>query len=141
MKKSSEFIKCENLLLQNGFEATNADDYISYSNNMIGVDMDESEIVFLGDSGDFLHLGLNYLTLVGALIEFRQLSFGYVSTRVTPKPQEGATGEKKKKKLKNLTDAEKKKFCKDCFECKCKWRSPCAIEDPELAEVEVEIGE
>lgn len=46
-----------------------------------------------------------------------------------------------KNKLKNLTDADKEKFCKNCFECKCKWRSPCAIEDPELAEAEVIIEE
>jgi hypothetical protein len=77
---------CKQFLLENGWskdhdesEACEFDSY--HKNNSISIDISDSEIVFIDDSGDFLHLDLNYFTLVGLLIEYRQVGFNYTSTK------------------------------------------------------------
>lgn len=77
---------CKQFLLENGWEKDNEDgeacEFDSYSkNDSISIDISNEEIVFLNDSGDFLHLPLNYFALVGALIECRQIGFNFVSVR------------------------------------------------------------
>jgi len=49
--------------------------------NLCAVEIDKDEIVLLDDTGDFLHLPVNYYALVGALLELRQISTSYVSVR------------------------------------------------------------
>lgn len=44
------------------------------SNNHYGVDVGNNEIVFLDETGDFLHLPMNKYALLGALIQLKQIS-------------------------------------------------------------------
>lgn len=73
--------KCELFLLKNGWERDSHDlDYISYSKGeYLSVDISDSEIILVGNSGDILHIPLCYYSLIGALIEYRQLPFCYIS--------------------------------------------------------------
>jgi hypothetical protein len=74
--------RCHRFLLANGwrYDNLNEGDYCSYvKEGLCAIDMDSEEIVFIDDSGDFLHVSTNYYTLIGVLIESHQLSFGYRS--------------------------------------------------------------
>ena len=74
--------KITKFLELNGWEYLGMEDYISYGKDgYLGVDFDDNEIVLIGDVGDILHLPINYYALVGALIEYRQLSFNYASVK------------------------------------------------------------
>ena len=80
----AELVRCEQFLLENGWKRDNeeGEEFDSYyKNNSIGVDLSKDEIVFIGDSGDFLHIALDYFALVGALIEYHQIGLNYVSTK------------------------------------------------------------
>ena len=56
------------------------DGYTSYyKEGNISVDIDNDELVFISDTGDFLHEQINYFTLIGVLIENRQIGFNYKS--------------------------------------------------------------
>jgi len=74
---------CKKFLLLNGYHQAEEDEFENCTtfvkNNLSDVQICEDEIVFLNDNGDWLHLSLSYFALIGALIEFRQLSFGYIS--------------------------------------------------------------
>lgn len=48
----------------------------------VAVELQKDEIIFLDDTGDFMHLPMNYYALVGALLEMRQITANYKSTRV-----------------------------------------------------------
>jgi len=79
-----ELIRCKKFLVRNGWlqdeESKNEEYATFYKDEHITIDVSDSEIVFISISGDFLHLDVNYFALVGALVEYRQVSFGYVST-------------------------------------------------------------
>lgn len=83
----NEQLKCEQFLKANGYRFIgndNGDEWWSYAKDgAYGVDLGNREIVFLDDSGDFLHLPINYYTLVGALIELRQIGCVYISTKAS----------------------------------------------------------
>jgi len=76
MKKKLE--KCIKFLEMNGFEKVfkkvdilKEDEYISFrKEGRLCLDINEKEIVLIDDTGDFLHLLLNYYALIGALIHF-----------------------------------------------------------------------
>jgi len=79
-----ELHKCRQFLLENGWKRDNeeGEEFDSYSKpNSISIDLSDDKIVLIGDYGDFLHLDINYYTLVGAVIEYRQIGFNYISTR------------------------------------------------------------
>ena len=73
--------KCKKFLVFNGWSMESAsDEYDNYfKNGCIGVDVSDNELVLVGDYGDFLHMPINYYALIGALLEFRQISANYVS--------------------------------------------------------------
>lgn len=52
-----------------------------YKEGCIGVDIMDTSIVLIDDTGDFCHIDINYFTLIGALIEYRQIPFNYKSIR------------------------------------------------------------
>lgn len=81
MAMKKEYKRCCGFLTKNGFDISSRDgDYISFCRSgSIGVDISYDDIVFIDDRGDFLHLPLNYYSLVGAMIEFKQLGFAYNS--------------------------------------------------------------
>jgi len=74
--------RCITFLEANGWRLIDGtDDYKSYHKpGNIGVDVSENELVFIDDTGDFLHLPVNYFALVGAFIELRAISMDYQST-------------------------------------------------------------
>jgi hypothetical protein len=78
--------KCHVFLTANGWEAVPEEEkdshYESYRHkSLCTIDMDDEELVFVDDTGDFLHLPLNYYALIGALIEYRQLAINYKSVK------------------------------------------------------------
>lgn len=67
-------------LKKNGYkeESDKGGEYRSFfKGDLCAIDIGVDEIVFIDDTGDFLHLPLNYYALIGALIHFRQLSVNY----------------------------------------------------------------
>ena len=77
--------KCIKFLIMNGYIYSNEIDtdittYTTYTKvGACAIDIDEDEIVLIDDTGDFLHLPLNYYALIGALIEHRQIAVDYKS--------------------------------------------------------------
>lgn len=66
---------CIKLLEINGWLFSHSDDYKSYhKKGYSGIDIDDNEIVLIGDIGDYCHLPINRYALLGALIQFRQLT-------------------------------------------------------------------
>lgn len=83
IEENNTLKRCVKFLLENGWEKAtdNYDKFYSYCRkNSVDVDISEEEIVLIGENGDFLHMNLNYFALVGALIEYRQIGFNYIST-------------------------------------------------------------
>ena len=82
MKEKDRCIIC---LEQNGWKCDiddATDDYTSYyKDGCIGVDFDNEEMVFISDIGDFLHVPINYYTLIGVLMEYRQITCNYTSIK------------------------------------------------------------
>ena len=77
----------EKFLLENGW---NVDRISSHDNEFVSfhkggcftVDIYDKEIILLDESGDFLHINVNnlaYYTLIGVLIEYKQISYNYKS--------------------------------------------------------------
>lgn len=77
--KSEEKIKCMSFLLNNGWEIVDeSEEYISFGKTgYIGVDFHNDDMTFIGDTGDFLHRPIDKYTLIGVLMEHRQLPFNY----------------------------------------------------------------
>ena len=74
--------KCKKLIVRNGWKYDVLKHGGSGAYNKEGlcsIDFDVDEIVLLDDTGDFLHLPMNYYALVGALIEYRQLAINYLT--------------------------------------------------------------
>jgi len=81
---TTELQKCRLFLRQNGWKidghASKGTGYTTYVNgSLCAVDINDEEVVLVDDTGDYLHLPLNYYALVGALIEHRQLATNYTS--------------------------------------------------------------
>lgn len=66
-KRIIEFLK------ENGWYLQGCDsDYASYTkDDCIGIDIDETEIVFIDGNGDFLHIPCEYYSFIGALYVHR----------------------------------------------------------------------
>jgi hypothetical protein len=82
--KVKELDKCIELLKKNGYVAMYSDESDEEYQTMYkddgktsSIDLNEEEIVFIGDEGDWLHLPCNYYALIGALIHFSQIGVGY----------------------------------------------------------------
>jgi len=77
--------RCIIFLEQNGWKCdidTPTSEYTSYfKEGYIGIDFNDNEMVFISDVGDFLHEPINYFTLVGVLMEYRQIDCGYTSIK------------------------------------------------------------
>lgn len=77
--------RCIIFLEKNGWKCnidTIKDEYTSYyKNGYIAVDIGADEMVFISDIGDFLHVSINYYTLVGVLMEYRQIDCNYSSVK------------------------------------------------------------
>lgn len=79
-KNLNKRLKCESLLLNNGFKVINGEDgLISYtiSTELPCVDICEDKIVFVGEDGDFLDIPLNEYALLGALINFSMIGINF----------------------------------------------------------------
>lgn len=76
--------RCIDFLKLNGWESCFDDidltsEFITFNKKgCISVDVSDSELVFLGESGDFLHRPIDYYTLVGVMVSYRQLSLNFV---------------------------------------------------------------
>lgn len=81
MKKTKE--RCKQFLVKNDWKLDNDNDddvYESYYKAMCPtIEIDNDEIVFVDNNGDFLHLPINYYALIGGLIEYRLIDMGYKS--------------------------------------------------------------
>jgi hypothetical protein len=72
--QQKEMEKCMELLLINGWVADSdalagGSEFTTFNKDgCISVDVSELELVFLGDTGDFLHRPIDYFTLIGVLI-------------------------------------------------------------------------
>lgn len=77
--------KCILFLQQNGWRCdidNSSDEYDSYyKDGHIGIDFDGDIMVFIGEVGDFLHEKINYFTLIGVLMEYRQIGCAYTSIK------------------------------------------------------------
>lgn len=77
----NEKSKCVQFLFDNGWERDAPNDeyvHLAYPNSgRISIDVNEKEIVFINDNGDFLHLPCNIYALIGGLLHFRQLPVNY----------------------------------------------------------------
>jgi hypothetical protein len=72
--------KCIDFLKANGWKEDSEpeSDYRSfYKKNVNAIDVSDDEIVLLDDTGDYLHLPVNYYALIGALIHHSQIGIGY----------------------------------------------------------------
>lgn len=66
--------KVEKFLTKNNFKNCGfLDEYVVYEHKLIHIHINHEEIVFIDDSGDFLHIKINYYTLLGVLIHFNIL--------------------------------------------------------------------
>ncbi|MEO9884028.1 MAG: hypothetical protein ABJG33_00180 [Balneola sp.] len=78
-------------LIANGYEEITEVSYDEYdkevhpefrsfskSDNHYGLDINDCQIVFLDETGDFLHLPMNKYALLGALIQLKQISVDYI---------------------------------------------------------------
>lgn len=81
METTPELEACIDLLEKNGFkEIIGRDGFMHFMKyNSIGIDINTNRMVFIGDGGDFLDLPTNKYTLIGVLIEYRQLPINYKS--------------------------------------------------------------
>ena len=91
MNKLYEYDGCLLFLKNNGWKdvtekpdrnglVDNDSEYLSfYKNNHVGVDINVNEIVFINNDGDFLCIPTSYYALIGVLLEFRQITCGYIS--------------------------------------------------------------
>lgn len=77
--------KCIDLLKNNGW-ATCFDDfkhsqeYYSFNKDgciSVDISVNFGDMVFIGESGDFLHLSINYYSLIGALICHKSLDCNF----------------------------------------------------------------
>jgi hypothetical protein len=76
MKKVIDFLK------SNGYteDTEKGSEYRSFfKNGLSSIDVNNDEIVFIGDEGDWLHIPLNYYALIGALLHHRELASNYIS--------------------------------------------------------------
>ena len=74
--KIIEFLK------SNGYkeESEKGADYRTFFKEGVStIDINKDEIVLIGEQGDWLHLPVNYYSLLGALIHHRQLACDYVA--------------------------------------------------------------
>lgn len=80
--------RCIEFLKLNGWESCYDDidpesEFITFNKNgCISVDVSDSELVFLGESGDFLHRPVDYFTLIGVLVSYRQLAINFNQSEV-----------------------------------------------------------
>lgn len=78
--------RCKAFLMANGWELDSTidfnDDPLTYhKKGCCSVDIDDDQIVLVGEDGDFLELPIDYFALIGALINFRQIGCDYIQVR------------------------------------------------------------
>lgn len=69
-------------LLRNGYKEDSSvdEDYKTFfKEGVSAIDINNEEIVLIGEEGDWLHLPVNYYALLGALLEFREIAVDYKS--------------------------------------------------------------
>ena len=71
--------KCIKFLENNGYSKQDSEEEFQsmVKANVSRIDLNENEIVFIDDIGDWIHLPCNYYALIGALIHYSQLGIGY----------------------------------------------------------------
>lgn len=81
MNKAKELERCIDFLTKNGWLLDAAEDGRAryYRRGYIGIELNTDTMTFLGGEGDFLHRPTDYYTMVGVLLEFRQLPINYKS--------------------------------------------------------------
>ncbi len=76
---SVEYTRCKKFIEQNGWTLTEDVTYIK--GELCAIDLFPDCIVLRDDTGDFLHLPLNYFALLGALLDYRQISVSYITVQ------------------------------------------------------------
>lgn len=67
-------------LQQNGYiedSEPDAEYRTFYKGHLATVDINDSEIVLIGEQGDFCHLPVNVFALLGALLHYKQIAINY----------------------------------------------------------------
>lgn len=81
MGKKTHHRKVVQLLKLNGWDADNSEAefecFVNEDNSLPQIDVSESEVVFIGESGDYLHIECNYYTVLGALIDQSIVGIGF----------------------------------------------------------------
>lgn len=78
-----EHKRCIEFLKLNGWKSYCEDndpdsEFVTFNKTgCISVDVSDSELVFLGETGDFLHRPIDYFTLIGVLVSYRQLAINF----------------------------------------------------------------
>jgi hypothetical protein len=73
---------CHKFLIANGWEHQINEEYDSYTKGeLVAIDFAKNHMVFVDGNGDFYHARINYYTLIGVLLEYRQITIGYVSIK------------------------------------------------------------
>jgi hypothetical protein len=85
----TEYEKCKKLIELNGGNKieTEENNYIHYDFHGYGIDINNDEIVFLGDNGDFASIKTGYYELLGCLIHYNMLGVGFKRLGVSIKPK------------------------------------------------------
>jgi hypothetical protein len=82
--QQKEMKRCLYFLRINGWEQDKTDEPLEFATfnkeGCISIDINDSEMVFLGETGDFLHRPIDYFTLIGVLISYRQLAINFIPT-------------------------------------------------------------
>jgi hypothetical protein len=74
------FKACSDFLKRNGWKMEYSSwSWVYHKDGHISVEFNtDDDMIFLGESGDFLHEKTNLYTLIGVLIYHRQLSIGFL---------------------------------------------------------------
>jgi hypothetical protein len=59
-------------LIVNGWKYDSKDEYMHFNkNDLVSIDVGETEVVFIDDTGDFAHIPLNFYAVVGFIYVHR----------------------------------------------------------------------
>jgi hypothetical protein len=76
--------RCQRFLKKNGWKRDTDKGQVPgmfLKGEYVAVQVCKESIVLLDDTGDILHLPVSYYALIGALMEYRQITVNYQSTK------------------------------------------------------------
>jgi len=72
-----EFIKANGWELDMQSYGSDEEFWTYNKDGCLSIDLSKTEMVFLDDTGDFLHADMNLYTMIGILMCYRQLPFNF----------------------------------------------------------------